>query len=157
MYLASSGWKLIKNIIVERFGNTKIIGYRTFFDYLITFFEVINLMNMLIQYFVYGVWWEGSKDIITIKFFLPFCLMCIIGDQSTIPSSKPQQKFLQVNPLDVMLYLLIISDMKIYLLHHLYRKETHYLFYIHSYKFSFGCFTSWIPFSCTSKYEKVLW
>jgi hypothetical protein len=34
MYLASSGWKLIKNIIVARFNNTKIVGYRTFFDLL---------------------------------------------------------------------------------------------------------------------------
>jgi hypothetical protein len=34
MYLASSGWKLIKNIVIARFGNTKTTGYRTFFDLL---------------------------------------------------------------------------------------------------------------------------
>ena len=34
MYLANSGWKLVKNIIIARFGNTKITGYRTFFDLL---------------------------------------------------------------------------------------------------------------------------
>jgi len=32
MYLANSGWKLIKNIVIARFGNTKLTGYRTFFD-----------------------------------------------------------------------------------------------------------------------------
>ena len=34
IYLANSGWKLVKNIIMARFGNTKITGYRTFFDLL---------------------------------------------------------------------------------------------------------------------------
>jgi len=34
MYLANSGWKLIKNIVIARFGNTKLTGYRTFFDLL---------------------------------------------------------------------------------------------------------------------------
>ncbi|PKK74738.1 hypothetical protein RhiirC2_846591 [Rhizophagus irregularis] len=48
MYLASSGWKLIKNIIVERFGNTKIIGYRTFFDLL------DNLIPATLDIYLYG-------------------------------------------------------------------------------------------------------
>ncbi|UZO22821.1 uncharacterized protein OCT59_015170 [Rhizophagus irregularis] len=34
MYLANSGWKLIKHLVIARFGNTKITGYRTFFDLL---------------------------------------------------------------------------------------------------------------------------
>jgi len=34
MYLANSGWKLIKNIVIARFGNTKLTGYRAFFDLL---------------------------------------------------------------------------------------------------------------------------
>ena len=34
MYLANSEWKLIKNIVIARFGNTKLTGYRTFFDLL---------------------------------------------------------------------------------------------------------------------------
>ena len=89
MYLANSGWKLIKNIVIARFGNTKLTGNRTFFDLFDNLIlatlqfssETINLMNTLIQYFIYGAWWGDFNNIIMIKLFLPFCLMCIIRNQ----------------------------------------------------------------------------
>ncbi|CAB4411373.1 unnamed protein product [Rhizophagus irregularis] len=50
MYLANSGWKLIKKYIMARFSNTKMTGYRTFFDLLDNFIPAtLDIYTVLFQ------------------------------------------------------------------------------------------------------------
>ena len=148
-----------KNIIITRFGNTKIIGYVTFFDlldnlipatldiytvlfrnnkfeeYVDTVFRLWSMMRrfqrhnydkILLAFLSDVYYWKSINHPIikTLKNNLNILLRIFI----VFYEDTPQQKFLQVNLLDVMLFLLITFEMKIYL-HNICQVYTNITYY----------------------------
>ncbi|EXX61326.1 hypothetical protein GLOIN_2v1563027 [Rhizophagus irregularis DAOM 181602=DAOM 197198] len=115
----------ILNIYTVLFRNNK------FDEYVDTIFHLWCMMrrfqrhnyDKILLAFLFDVYYWQSINHPIIKTLKNNLISMLLKILTVFYEDIPQQKFLQVNPLDVMLYLLIIFKMKIYLLHHSYPKR----------------------------------